>query len=161
MQHQSSAALRCEKCGLREADGVDDHGYPLCLGCGRELKGERIARREDFRAMLGLSLTLALSSGLPESEIRRAVAEELEDMLGEDQSRGGLLQPVRPTPRGRGVMAAGPDRIVAEAIARELRAEASRLHRRAALIEKVAALVEPPAPKPTLRYELRQRGGRR
>jgi hypothetical protein len=82
MQHQSSAQLRCDKCGLRDADGVSEHGYGLCLGCSRELKGERIARREDFRAMLGLSLTLALSSGLPEGEIRRAVAEELE-VLGD------------------------------------------------------------------------------
>jgi hypothetical protein len=55
---------------------------------------------------------------------------------------------------------AGPDRIVAQVIARELRAEASRLHRRAALISKVAALVEPPKAKPRLRYEPPQRGGR-
>jgi hypothetical protein len=57
-------------------------------------------------------------------------------------------------------MTAGPDRIVAQAIARELRAEASRLHRRAALIEKVAALVEPPKTKPQIRYAPTTRGER-
>jgi hypothetical protein len=82
MHHESTPLLRCEKCGLHGADGVDEHGYPLCLGCSHQRRGERIAHRETFRALLGLSLTLALAGGMPEADIRQSVAEELEGMLG-------------------------------------------------------------------------------
>jgi hypothetical protein len=55
--------------------------------------------------------------------------------------------------RARPADACRPGPVAARLIADELRHEASKAHRRGVLLAKVADLVDPPRPKPELRYD--------
>lgn len=93
MQGKSTPALRCDHCGQRGADGIDEHGQPLCDGCARGLKLQREGRREHVGLMVRAAIAGARATNLAEADIREVIAQELDGLfttrLEEDVPRNG------------------------------------------------------------------------
>jgi uncharacterized paraquat-inducible protein A len=75
--HDSPRVVRCDCCGGREADGLDEHGYALCPRCAGRMRGYREGAAHASQAMLAASIAAALEEGLTANAIRQLVEEVL------------------------------------------------------------------------------------
>jgi hypothetical protein len=76
-EQNRTVPARCDLCEIREADGIDDQGYPLCTYCAGRMRGARDEEGRLLTEALKGTLEWVRAEGLAAQEIRNIVDAQL------------------------------------------------------------------------------------